>query len=339
MPTTVTKSIGSAGGRDYSTIQAWEDALPASLVTADTIQIGEIYNDSEFTVAGQTTIGGETTDATRYIALTVTAGQSFQDNANVRTNALKYNASNGAAIRRTSNYGSAFVVNANYTRLIRLQIKHGGNPTGFGLDATATNIILKYLIVEALNTAIVFKSSGGVGVNLIAINRGTAGDGMAIQDGATVFNATVIRPSDISAAGVGLSGGYAASQVQSSAIFGFSTAMSAAYNWTTANCKNNATNLASGLHGSGNQHSVTYSSTSPFVGATNAATDARLANDGNALINNGLYDGTNVPDDISLATRNNPPEIGAWELVTAAATNLIAWFRVTRPRQDLYIQD
>ena len=38
MPTTTTKTIGSTG--DYSTLQAWEDACPANLVTADEIWRG-----------------------------------------------------------------------------------------------------------------------------------------------------------------------------------------------------------------------------------------------------------------------------------------------------------
>ena len=67
MPTTVVKSIGTTG-RDYSTLQAWEDACPANLVSDDKIWKGECYNDSEFTSGLH--VSGITTDSTRYVWLT-----------------------------------------------------------------------------------------------------------------------------------------------------------------------------------------------------------------------------------------------------------------------------
>ena len=51
MPTTITKSIGSGGGRDYSTPQTWENAITIGMVAADEAWVGEAYNDSEFTAA------------------------------------------------------------------------------------------------------------------------------------------------------------------------------------------------------------------------------------------------------------------------------------------------
>src|SRR5262249_25313543 len=97
----VTKTIGTSG-RDYSTVQAWEDALPANLVTDGNSQVGQCFNDSEFTVAGDIlTISGETTDASHTITITTGSGQSFRDNAGVQTNALLYNVSNGVGLRAT----------------------------------------------------------------------------------------------------------------------------------------------------------------------------------------------------------------------------------------------
>ena len=118
MPTPVVSSIGTTG-RDYSTLQAWEDACPANLVTADQIWKGECYNDSEFTA--KVVISGQTTDATRYVWLTAAAGQSFQDHASARTNPLVYDQSKGVGVRGGPD--SLVTLNSDYARATRLQIK------------------------------------------------------------------------------------------------------------------------------------------------------------------------------------------------------------------------
>ena len=46
--TTVTKTIGSGGGRDYSTITAWEADLGGSSYSSGDDAVGECYNDSTF---------------------------------------------------------------------------------------------------------------------------------------------------------------------------------------------------------------------------------------------------------------------------------------------------
>ena len=48
MATTVVKTIGTGG--DYSTLQSWEDACPADLVSADQIWQGRVKNQ-EFSSA------------------------------------------------------------------------------------------------------------------------------------------------------------------------------------------------------------------------------------------------------------------------------------------------
>lgn len=65
---TNTYTIGTAS-RDYSTLQAWEDARDGDLVTAGNIEKGEVYNDSVFTAG--ITIDGSTTDSSHYMWLTV----------------------------------------------------------------------------------------------------------------------------------------------------------------------------------------------------------------------------------------------------------------------------
>ena len=122
MPTTTVKTIGTGG--DYSTIQAWEDACTANLVSADEIWQGQLKNQA-FTAG--VTIAGITTDATRYIELRCEAGASFSDNASVQTNALRWNSSNGASISVNNNYNPAVNISTNVaTRISGIQIRNQG---------------------------------------------------------------------------------------------------------------------------------------------------------------------------------------------------------------------
>jgi len=97
MATIVTKSIGTTG-RDYATIAEFFAAIPSNLITADQAWVGELYNDSEFTITSKVSLGTKTTDDTHYIKLTAAAGHSFRDHANKLTNALRYNQANGVGI-------------------------------------------------------------------------------------------------------------------------------------------------------------------------------------------------------------------------------------------------
>jgi hypothetical protein len=69
MATTVTKTIKSAAG-DYTTVALWEADTDNDLVTADEIQVGEIYDVNPTAVL---VVAGATTDATRYRVLTTAA--------------------------------------------------------------------------------------------------------------------------------------------------------------------------------------------------------------------------------------------------------------------------
>ena len=120
---TVTKTIGSAGGRDYSTLSGWAASLPPDLVTDGNSYEGHCYNDSEFIGSGSSLLrlSGHTTDATHRITLTTGPGQSFRDNANVQTNALTYNQANGVAL--TCDFNTIVVQDA-WTIVSNLQIKN-----------------------------------------------------------------------------------------------------------------------------------------------------------------------------------------------------------------------
>ena len=91
-----TKSIGTTG-RDYSTVALWLASLPATLTAAE---VGECYNDSEFTEdidlgAGITTTGFSLT-------LRAAAGHGIADHAGKDTNAVFYDVTKGVGFRNGS---------------------------------------------------------------------------------------------------------------------------------------------------------------------------------------------------------------------------------------------
>ena len=329
MPTTVTSSIGTTG-RDYSTLQAWEDACPANLVTADQVWRGECYNDSEFSAA--VLISGITSDSTRYLDLTAATGQSFQDHANVRTNALRYNQSNGVGLAVSSLYGTLINTQVSYTRISRLQVKNtaANGRTVMDLSFGSVGQTWRDLILESARpNATDYPAGGGIGltvINCVSINLDSSGTGCGFVSynlgGDGVFlGCTIVRPSDLTIGGTGILRSYGAPVLQSCAVFGFTDPVQASGSWG-ASSKNNATDAASGLPGSSNQHSVTYSQSTPFTDADKDSLDLR-AIAATSLITNGFYDGASAPNDISATPRADPPTIGAWEVVAAVAVSLL----------------
>lgn len=74
MPTILTKTIGAL--RTYTTISAWESATDYDLVGSDVLEIGEMYDDGDFSVSNQA-IGSATTDTTHYRILRAALGHEY----------------------------------------------------------------------------------------------------------------------------------------------------------------------------------------------------------------------------------------------------------------------
>lgn len=332
MATTVTKTIGTSS-RDYSTLQAWADALPANLVTADQEWIGECYNDSEFlkTTSGTfLSITGHTTDATRDIILRCATGQSFRDNASVNTNPLKYDQSKGVGIQITADYSTLISILNDYVTLDGLQIKNtkGGTDcvlmSGVYAGRTVKNCIVDNSGNGGSKHGVYMYSSTSSTFNTVCIQRGTS-NAFYLGDGGKARYCTAIKPSDGFAAGSGFAGAYNNSLALSCASFGFGTGFDS--NYTDASCGYNGTDKAS-APGSNNKTSITYNSTSPFVSGTGTTLDATPIG-GTNLAANGFYDASYATD-IKKYTRANPPTIGCWEIVSAAPANTSNFFQMFR---------
>jgi hypothetical protein len=317
MPTTVTSTIGTTG-RTYSTLQAWEDACPANLITDDKIWKGEAYNDSEFT--GQLTFSGTSTDATHYIVLTAAAGQSFQDHGSVRSNALMYDQTKGVGMAVNANYSDVINVGVPGTIISRFQVKNTAGNGKSMLDTVGFNQFIDSIFEATRPTSHFLTGGFCTVVNCVLIQKGS-GNGCDLAPSDAYYGCTVVKPSDVGASGTAfVIAAYGANRImQNCAVFGFSvvTGDSSGTRWDTTESKNNATDLSSGLPGSSNQHSVSYSQFTPFTDADKDSQDWR-AIDATSLDNNGFYNSV-YPTDISGTARDvSTPTIGAWELSAAA---------------------
>lgn len=310
MPTTVTSKIGATNSpttMDYSTLQAWEDACPANLVTDDKIWKGECYDQGEFTgTSTRLTISGETTDATRYVWLTCAAGASFKDKAGVRTTALAYNASNGVAIRVTSVSGITISIATNNTLVEGLQAAYNGAYGQSAIGVSGTGVRVSQCILKNFSTAGGQAAQGvqsAVFTNCL-LEVGVNGNAQRGQ----YFGCTFVRTG--TAGGTGVSSQYNQAVLKNCAVFNFTTLKSGTL---AAGSDYNATDLATAWGtGSNNLNSLTFAS--QFV----SSSDFRAVDTGG--LKAGTPDSTNTPNDITGFARDaTTPYIGCWEVVAAAA--------------------
>ena len=258
---------------------------------------------------------GSTTSTTAYKEYTTVAGASFQDNANVRTNGLRYNASNGAGLRSTAAYNNyPCISQENYFRISKLQLHAEAAYEAVRIDNIG---IIKDCIVQGPlcgtwgNVAL-----GGSAINCCFIRTGSGGNGISNGNSATVINCTIVRPSNFTAAGTVFIGSYGTATYTNCAFFGFTTLASGSTTRTYAYC---GTDLTAPT-GTGNIGSLTYANQFEQPSNAGGVMDFRMKS-GADLDNAGNTDATNAPNDISATVRATglDGDIGAWELLAAAA--------------------
>jgi len=319
------RTIGSA--RDYSTIQGWEDACPSNLTTGGTDGDGVIWRgllyaegpgtDGEWSSTSQITISGSTVDATRYVELTTAAGQSFRDDADKATNALRYNPANGVAILLTGNNDQQDRTidswGQQHTRLTGLQIRRGTTTyqreaLRLGAGARVDGCIVRYD-----HEYIAIRLAGGTVVNSLIYCTNSSGRAIGpTNDFVGIKNCTLH--------GVGGAWGVgpaynSAHRLDNSAVFGFTDVASTTGNMSGSS-SNNATNLASVGFGSSNQTSLT--AADQFESLTGGSEDFRAKSSG-SLDGNAVRDASNTNDldIVGQARSTTVPWIGAWETPAA----------------------
>lgn len=321
------KTIKTDGTGNYTTVQAWEDALPANLVTDGNSQVGIIYNTAEYTVAGTVlTIAGETTDATHTITLrpaTVAeagSAQGFRDNASVQSNALRYNQSNGVGLRSTTTYDQTIVISVDNVTLFGLQISNGTTERTVieHNDSSQDNVNIDYCLIEGKMTnssiGIVRQRSGRLRNTLIVQRSSGAGNcldvGYTGSTTPTIVNCTFVRPSDLTAAGAALHADSGTGiTIKNCAMFGFTNVENAA-RFTYTTCKTDKASPPSGCA------QVTYAN--QFQNTADATRDFRLKT-GADCIDTGTTDSTNAANDIAGTARpsGSAYDVGCWEFVQA----------------------
>jgi hypothetical protein len=315
MPTTTVKSIGSGGGRDYSTIQAWEDACPANLVTADEVWRGECYNDSEFSSASSITISGTTTDATRYLWLTTATGQSFRDHADKATNPLRYDQAKGVGIKCTGTYTSAIAITQAYLRISGLQVTSSASSTyGAAISYSGTGSDSNGLIVEdCILESFTFHGYQGTGQiirnSLLVVRDGSNIDTLfyARFGSLSLYNCTLVATE--TAVTKAFAGSSTITLLKNVAVFGdgLTTMVSGPTLTTATTCM---TNLASPPTGFS---TVTFAD--QFEVVTDATRDFRVKA-GADLIDGGTTETTHAAADIIGTARpsGSAYDVGAFEL-------------------------
>jgi len=323
MATIVEKVIGTGG--DYTTLQAWEDACPANLVTADQVWRGKVKNQV-FSIAGTVlTVSGTTVDSTRYVELTTDTGASFLDHANVRTNALRYNEANGACIKGTGAWAGTVVVNQNYTRISRLQFSATDNGSGtkntisIGDIAGAQYCDINQCIFEGYAQAaggsgggiLSMYGTGNVVRNSLIVQKATPTSAVIAQlsSGASARNCTFVSLGATLTAGI--YGIYGAGTLSNCYIGGVSAPKSGSASLTVTTSHTDAT--ASG-------YTTTAFSTATFENITIGTHDLRLKS-GAGLIDVGTTDATYAASDISGLARSGTYDVGAWEVAAGGGTN------------------
>lgn len=290
---------------------------------------GQCQNEEFVTAATAVTVAGSTASSAEYKELTTVSGASFADNANKLTNALRYNAANGAAIKVTNTNASAVVFTEDSARLSRLQIAATGTQ-GRGLNGGSTNGLFKDIIVEGRYTNtlsligvlyMTVATTGNVFSNVIVIQRASAADHIVGTETAspTFYGCTFVAADDLATAPtqIFLSGASGTVTAQNCGLFaGDSTKLisagSATYNFTTC---------YSDISGTTGVTQTTFAN--EFVAVTDAASDYRLKT-GAAQIDSGTTDATNEPEDIVGTSRPQGAsyDVGVWEgAVTVAGFN------------------
>lgn len=329
MPTTTVKTIGTGG--DYTTLQAWEDAAAANLVTADEVWEGQLKNQNFSSASNLLAVGGSTTDATRFKRLRCEAGASFRDNASVQTNRLYPNSANGACITLTGSYAKAITVGENFCQFIGLQVDcvpAAGRATTLeclGWQGVIINFSL--LAGYAPYPSFTLQGQGGAAESYIAnslvVSHGGAAAVIAnVQVNASAYNCTFVTPSDLTKATDGVSFTYSTGGTfRNNAVFGATNALTLGGAGTVTSNYCDDASPPSGF----TQIAFDTSTGSGFEGITEAARDFRIKST-SALKDAGTTDSTYAATDVAGTSRPSASayDVGCWEYVSAAADTLWA---------------
>jgi len=315
MPIIINKVVRYSGG-DYTDIQTAINATPASLVAADE-QWNILIDQSsagiyEWVLPAALTVPARTTDATRFICIKSNTGAGFGDNANKLTNALRYNAANGVALKCTSD--SVINPSGNYTQIIGLQLWSTSTST---ITSVSSNLLIKNCIIKcSAYLALGYSSVAYIqGVNSSLVNTLFYTDnfvynGISIEaSGCSIVNCDIYSGAPATN-GIRLPSNVAV-VVKNTAVFNCTNVFD-----TPSSASSSSSNIGTDAIsvGVGTSHQTNLTTANQFTLLTAGSEDFRVKS-GAALINNGIRQQTytNDLDIVGSARSITTPTIGAWE--------------------------
>lgn len=222
----------------------------------------------------------------------------------------------GVTVTQSVLYGSVFDLRPAHVRMSRLQVKNTAG-SGFAISnganpaASPHHVITDCIGIASRNGQPVMGITRGEFVNCIAVNH-LWGNGFSCETASSCTGCLALSPTDVASTAAGYKATYGGGRLTSCASFGFAspTASASAFDSSSSH---NATDCASGLPGTSNQHSVPFSRTTPFVDADKDSLDLRTLV-GTVLEGNGVLDSAIGPSDVSgYLRRVSAVTIGPWE--------------------------
>lgn len=318
------KTIGTLGAEDYTTIQSWEDACPADLVTTTQTWRGLLSNQ-EFSLAAPLSIGGQTTSATYYVELTCATGASFQDDAGAATNPVRYDSTKGAGIVSTGNYNNVITIGTTTdVHLNKLQLKNSGNSANYYcifLNGGTKQLFIDDCILEGYkgNCVYHYQNSGTNSVyqNIAMISTGTSSWAIIRGRNAVFNNCTSY---DVGSVNYHVLGYYGAFTFNNCLFLGGAGWTSDTRNHTVDYCTTDDTGWGSATATNSN---VSATASTEIVSATAASStcDLRLKS-GATSENTGKSTGMPITDIVG-QSRTGSYDIGCWEIQAAGTTNYL----------------
>lgn len=307
MPTTVNKDIGG-GANDYADPFLWEAATDNDLVTADEVQVGNLYGEH----TGNLLMDGATTDATRYRVLQRATGEGIG-----ASDPYRYDGSLGAAITSASTYTAAACrIAENHSRVVGVQVRTTSS-SNQPLRTDNGNRFEQCLGEGSSTARSVAQSSTVAGAEFIActfINRGSGSSGACIvlYLGGALQNCTIATPSDLTdpADAIIISFPDGSAIIRNNVVCGFTAVGTIG---TPSVCANNYTDAGSPPSGFS---AITYTTSTGagnagFENITDSTRDFRIKA-ASALVGAGTATGA-PSTDMAGRTYAGTPSVGAME--------------------------
>jgi hypothetical protein len=311
-----TKSIGLTG-RDYSTFASWATYVNSQNFSAN--EIAEVYNDGGAVAdTVKVTVGGYVANG---FSLTIrpASGQGIKDNANKLTNALRYNASNGAALTNSIGYDNAYEFTGANIIFEDLQIRSTNNTASSTILAQNGAQIRRSIVWKSGNTGnVIVQGAAGyltVEDSLVVHAGSSLTGGISCQAaGLVISNCTVAT---VNSGGIGFKSNYTSNPVvKNTVFFNFSTDVQQTAGAGTTNNATSAGSFGGTGWGTSGQTSVT---SADFESVTAGSEDYRLKAGGTKLIDTGAS-GVGSGADVVNTTRTGTRDIGAWDAVASDLT-------------------